>query len=115
MSYFNFSSDFILFPYDQMIYSLPMNKPYKRILLKLSGEALLGKKVFGIDYDVLDEITAEIAEVHAMGIEIAIDDFVHGYGSYEELCARIGMSPNGLKLLFCNYLVRIPKYTNLFT
>ena len=28
--------------------------------------------------------------------QIAIDDFVHGYGSYEELCARIGMSPDGI-------------------
>jgi len=29
--------------------------------------------------------------------QIAIDDFVHGYGSYEELCARIGMSPEGIR------------------
>jgi transketolase len=28
--------------------------------------------------------------------QIAIEDFVHGYGSYEELCARIGMSPEGI-------------------
>ena len=28
--------------------------------------------------------------------QIAIDDFVHGYGSYEELCGRIGMSPDGI-------------------
>ncbi|MDC0076336.1 hypothetical protein OAJ73_02905, partial [Gammaproteobacteria bacterium] len=28
--------------------------------------------------------------------QIAIDDFVHGYGSYEELCASIGMSPDGI-------------------
>ena len=29
--------------------------------------------------------------------QIAIEDFVHGYGSYEELCTRIGMSPEGIK------------------
>jgi transketolase len=28
--------------------------------------------------------------------QIAIDDFVHGYGSYEELCGRIGLSPDGI-------------------
>jgi transketolase len=28
--------------------------------------------------------------------QIAIDDFIHGYGSYEELCARVGMSPDGI-------------------
>ena len=29
--------------------------------------------------------------------QIAIEDFIHGYGTYEELCARIGMSPEGIK------------------
>ncbi|MCF7831238.1 UMP kinase [Candidatus Gracilibacteria bacterium] len=49
-----------------------MTKKYKRILLKLSGEALLGKKKFGIDYDILDQICAEVAEVRKMGIDIVI-------------------------------------------
>jgi len=49
-----------------------MGKTYKRILLKLSGEALLGEKNFGIDYTVLDEICAAIAEVHKLDVEIAI-------------------------------------------
>jgi len=47
-------------------------KKYKRILLKLSGEALLGKKSFGIDYSVLDEICDSIAGVHELGVEIVI-------------------------------------------
>ncbi|MBT3348986.1 UMP kinase [bacterium] len=47
-------------------------KKFKRILLKLSGEALLGKKDFGIDYDILDHICDEVAEVHKTGVEIAI-------------------------------------------
>jgi uridylate kinase len=47
-------------------------KKYKRILLKLSGEALLGKKSFGIDYSVLDEICSAITEVHQLGVEIVI-------------------------------------------
>ena len=49
-----------------------MAPKYKRIMLKLSGEALLGKKSFGIDYDVLDEICAEITKVHEKGVEIVI-------------------------------------------
>ncbi len=45
---------------------------YKRILLKLSGEALAGEKTSGISPDVIDRIANEIKTVHAMGIEIAI-------------------------------------------
>ncbi len=46
--------------------------PYKRILLKLSGEALLGKKEFGIDVDVLDEIAEQIKVLRENDIEIGI-------------------------------------------
>lgn len=50
-----------------------MSKPsYKRILLKLSGEALLGEKDFGIDYSILNEICSEVKTVHDLGIEIVI-------------------------------------------
>ncbi|MCF7917495.1 UMP kinase [Candidatus Gracilibacteria bacterium] len=49
-----------------------MGKKYKRILLKLSGEALLGKKQFGVDYHVLDQICQEILSVKKMGVEIII-------------------------------------------
>lgn len=45
---------------------------YKRILLKLSGEALAGKKGFGIDNDVVSEIAAAIKEISARGVQIAI-------------------------------------------
>jgi len=45
---------------------------YKRILLKLSGESLMGSKQFGIDNNRLANYAAEIKEVHQMGIEIAI-------------------------------------------
>jgi uridylate kinase len=44
---------------------------YKRVLLKLSGEALLGKKSFGIDREVVDYLAGEIRELHQMGIEVA--------------------------------------------
>lgn len=45
---------------------------YKRILLKLSGEALAGDKAFGIDNKMLDKIASEIAEVQKMGAEVAV-------------------------------------------
>jgi uridylate kinase len=45
---------------------------YKRILLKLSGESLMGNKQFGIDHDRLTEYAAQIKEVSEMGVEVAI-------------------------------------------
>lgn len=45
---------------------------YKRILLKLSGEALAGDNSFGIDNGMLEKIASEIAEVHRLGVEIAV-------------------------------------------
>jgi uridylate kinase len=45
---------------------------FKRILLKLSGEALMGDTGFGIDPATLESIASEVAEVRALGVEIAI-------------------------------------------
>jgi uridylate kinase len=45
---------------------------YKRILLKLSGEALMGDKQFGIDNSRLSLYADQIKEIHEMGVEIAI-------------------------------------------
>jgi uridylate kinase len=45
---------------------------YKRILLKLSGEALMGDAGFGIDPATLASIAAEIKEVQGLGIEVAV-------------------------------------------
>jgi uridylate kinase len=45
---------------------------YKRILLKLSGEALMGKDAFGIDRQTLENIVTEIAAVAELGVEIGI-------------------------------------------
>ena len=45
---------------------------YKRVLLKLSGEALLGEKPFGIDRDFTDYLATEIGGVHRLGLEIGI-------------------------------------------
>ena len=45
---------------------------YKRILLKLSGEALIGKKEFGIDTDTIDDYARQITELGQMGVEVAV-------------------------------------------
>lgn len=45
---------------------------YKRILLKLSGESLMGEKNYGIDPNMLQQYTNEIRKVKEMGVEVAI-------------------------------------------
>src|ERR1051325_6158018 len=45
---------------------------YKRILLKLSGEALAADQGFGVDNNRIHEIAAELKEGHQLGVEIAI-------------------------------------------
>lgn len=45
---------------------------FKRILLKISGEALAGDKGFGVDTSTIHSIAGEIKEVHDLGVEIAL-------------------------------------------
>ena len=45
---------------------------YKRILLKLSGEALMGEEPFGIDPKVLDRIASEVGELIQLGVEVGM-------------------------------------------
>ncbi len=45
---------------------------YKRVLLKLSGEALLGGQSFGISHDVLTFISEEIKETMSLGVQLAV-------------------------------------------
>src|SRR5262245_5206042 len=50
-----------------------MPKPaYKRALLKISGEALMGEKGYGIDADVLTRVATEIADTAQLGMELAV-------------------------------------------
>jgi uridylate kinase len=52
--------------------AVPPAPAYKRILLKLSGEALMGEDAYGINRATIDRIVAEIAVVAGMGLEIAV-------------------------------------------
>jgi len=58
---------------------------YKRVLLKLSGEALMGKRNFGIDHSVLDRVSKQIKQAIEWGVEVAIvvggGNFWRGTGS----------------------------------
>jgi uridylate kinase len=49
-----------------------MTPKYKRILLKLSGEALMGEDPFGINRNTIESIVGEIAQVSRMGVEVAV-------------------------------------------
>ncbi|MEQ9641792.1 MAG: UMP kinase [Alphaproteobacteria bacterium] len=46
--------------------------PYKRVMLKLSGEALMGGSEYGIDFDTVGRIANDIKQVLALGVEVAI-------------------------------------------
>ena len=45
---------------------------YKRILLKISGEALMGPQTYGIHLPTIDSICSQIKEIHDMGLEIGV-------------------------------------------
>ncbi len=45
---------------------------YKRILLKLSGEALLGEQAYGVDPNVIEAVALEVKEVAALDVEVAL-------------------------------------------
>ncbi len=50
-----------------------MGEPvYGRVLLKLSGEALAGGGEFGFDFDFIDRLADEVAEVHSMGVALGV-------------------------------------------
>src|SRR5436309_7538878 len=50
----------------------PGRPAYRRIVLKLSGEALAGSQGYGIDPLVLDRVAAEVRDVSSLGVQIAI-------------------------------------------
>ncbi len=51
---------------------MPSQPKYRRVLLKLSGEALMGPKDFCLDSDTVERIASEIATVHKMGVQVCL-------------------------------------------
>ena len=50
----------------------PAKPAYQRILLKLSGEALMGNDAFGINRETVDRIVAEVKEISGLGVQVGI-------------------------------------------
>jgi len=80
---------------------MPSPKPaYTRILLKLSGESLLGKLQYGIDYKTTAAIAREIKDVHDLGVQIGIviggGNIFRGYRGTEEGMDRVSADQMGL-------------------
>src|ERR1700710_2551227 len=51
---------------------MPETPAYKRVLLKLSGEALMGEDNYGINRLTIERIVGEVAEVSRLGVEVAV-------------------------------------------
>src|SRR6516165_7653587 len=81
---------------------------YKRILLKLSGEALAAGQGFGVDNTRVHEIAAEIADVHRLGIEIAIvvggGNFFRGVAEQAKQMDRVSADHMGMLATVINAL-----------
>jgi uridylate kinase len=86
-----------------------MSSPiYKRILLKLSGEALAADKGFGVDNTRVHEIAAEIADVHKLGVELGIvvggGNFFRGVAEQAKDMDRISADHMGMLATMINSL-----------
>jgi uridylate kinase len=76
-----------------------MDSPkYGRVMLKISGEALIGKSDYGIDTKVMDNIANQIKEVVLMGVEIAV---VVGGGNFWR---GVAASANGMDRTTADYI-----------
>ena len=85
-----------------------MPKPYKRILLKLSGEILAGNERFGLDYREINSICGEIAAVVKEGIEIAMvvggGNFIRGIQGVDQGMERVQADNMGMLATVINAL-----------
>lgn len=81
---------------------------YKRVVLKLSGEALAAGRGFGVDVDRVHEVAREIAEVKAMGVEVAIvvggGNFFRGVAEQAKDMDRVSADHMGMLATVINAL-----------
>jgi uridylate kinase len=81
---------------------------YKRILLKLSGEALAAGQGFGVDNDRVHEIAGEIADVHRLGVQIGLvvggGNFFRGVAEQAKDMDRISADHMGMLATVINAL-----------
>src|SRR6202049_4803121 len=85
--------------------SLPI---FKRILLKLSGEALAATQGFGVDTTRIHEVAAELADVHTLGIQMAIvvggGNFFRGVAEQAKDMDRVSADHMGMLATVINAL-----------
>ena len=81
-------------------------KPYKRVLLKLSGEALMGTTQFGINKKTIDSIVEEIKQVYDLGVGLAI---VIGGGN---IFRGVALGATGLERATADYMGMIATIMN---
>ncbi len=81
---------------------------YKRIVLKLSGEALAAGRGFGVDVDRVHEVAEEVQEIHAMGVEVAIvvggGNFFRGVAEQAKEMDRVSADNMGMLATVINAL-----------
>ena len=75
-----------------------MTTKYKRVLLKVSGEALLGKREFGLDNDTVAAIAGDIGDVVALGVEVSL--VIGGGNIFRGISAAAG----GMDLAQAHYM-----------
>src|SRR5689334_21040133 len=81
---------------------------FKRVLLKLSGEALAANKGFGVDVTRVHDIAGEIADVHALGVQLAIvvggGNFFRGVAEQARDMDRVSADHMGMLATMINAL-----------
>ncbi|MBI3476899.1 MAG: UMP kinase [Acidobacteria bacterium] len=81
---------------------------FKRILLKISGEALAARQGFGVDTARIHEVAAELADVHSLGIQIAIvvggGNFFRGVADQAKDMDRVSADHMGMLATVINAL-----------
>jgi uridylate kinase len=85
-----------------------MAGPYKRVLLKLSGEILAGDKRFGVDYKAMKDVCGEIIRVAKAGVEVAMvvggGNFIRGIEAVDQGMERVQADHMGMLATVINGL-----------
>lgn len=85
-----------------------MQAKYRRIMVKLSGEALMGSQPFGIEPAVVRSLANELAAVHALGVEIAVvvggGNIIRGVSAHEQGIDRVTGDSMGMLATVINAL-----------
>ncbi len=85
-----------------------MDTRYRRVLLKLSGESLMGSQAFGIDPEIVTSIANQVKEVHGLGVEIGIviggGNIFRGLAASEQGFDRVSADHMGMLATVINAL-----------